>query len=213
MRTKTLLAAATLAAGIASSVAQSNVYSLNVVGYVSQTYDAGYHLIANPLNATNNSIVSILPNVPSFTAVYKFTGGAFSSANTFLFGSWTDPSMTLNPGEGAFLFIPSGGNYTNVYVGEVLQGSLTNVLIPGYNLVGTKVPQAGGVTTTHNLQPAAFDASYQWDDPNNTYHSVNTFLFGSWQPQEPNIKVAEGFWYYNNTASANAWSRNFTVSP
>src|SRR5207249_3273515 len=37
MRTKTLLAAAAmLAAGFASSMAQSNVYSLNVVGYVNR---------------------------------------------------------------------------------------------------------------------------------------------------------------------------------
>jgi hypothetical protein len=208
MRTKTLLAAAILAAGIATSMAQSNVYSLNVVGYVNKTYDAGYHIIANPLNATNNTVPALFPTPPPFAAVIKFVAGNFTAANTFLFGAWTDQAMTLNPGEGAFLYIPSG-NYTNTYVGEVLQGSLTNALVAGYNLVGTMVPQQGGITTVHNLQPAAFDAATQWDDPNKTYFSANTFLFGSWQPGEPNIGVAEGFWY--SSAGANNWIRNFSV--
>jgi hypothetical protein len=210
MRTKTLLAAALLAAGIASSMAQSNVYSLNVVGYVSKTYDTGWQIIANPLNGTNNTIASVIPNPPFFSVVYKFTGGNYSSPNTFA-GGWQDPSMVLSPGEGAWLYVP-GGSFTNVYVGEVLQGSLTNTLIPGYNLVGTKVPQAAGLSSVHNVSPSFFDVTYQYDTVNETYYPANTWA-GSWNPSEPTPAVAEGFWYYNNSGANNDWTRNFTVGP
>ncbi len=205
MRTKTLLAAAILAAGIASSVAQSNVYSLNVVGYVNQTYAANqFHMIANPLNATNNTVGALFPNPPFFATIYKFTGGAYQPANTFL-GAWGDANQTLNPGEGAFLYVPAGTPYTNTYVGEVLQGSLTNVLIPGFNMVGAKVPQLAGLQTVHNLQPGFFDTVYQFQG--GAYLPANTYL-GAWT--EPVIAVAEGFFYYNAN-TANTWIRNFSV--
>ncbi len=52
MRTlKALLCLSALAAGIATTVAQSNVYSLNIVGYVNVPVPSGYSLLANPLKA------------------------------------------------------------------------------------------------------------------------------------------------------------------
>jgi hypothetical protein len=210
MRTKTLLAAVILAAGIATSMAQSNVYSLNVVGYVSKTYDAGFHLIANPLNATNNSVASVLPNPPDFTFLYKYVNGSYENANSFAFGAWDFPNQTLSPGEGAFLLIPAGPNWTNVYVGEVLQGNLTNTLIPGFNMVGAKVPQAAGLQGTHQLQPGDFDIVYQFQ--NHAYLNANGYAFGGWDFGDPVIGVGEGFWYLNQNAQNN-WVRNFTVGP
>jgi hypothetical protein len=209
MRTKTLLAAAAmLAAGFATSLAQSNVYSLNVVGYVNRTYDAGFHMIANPLNTANNAVSNLFPNPPLFTTIYKFTGGAFVTPNTFL-GAWSDPVQALNPGDGAFINIPAGPDYTNTYVGEVLQGSLTNTLIPGFNMVGSKVPQAGTLQTQLGLTPGLFDTVYQFSDATHAYLTPNTFL-GAWGNGEPTIGVAEGF-FYNNGNPANDWVRNFTV--
>jgi hypothetical protein len=54
MRTKALLCAAAVAAGALSAMAQSNVYSLNVVGYVNVPLVGGgaFNMIANPLNNT-----------------------------------------------------------------------------------------------------------------------------------------------------------------
>ena len=73
MRTKLIAAAAILAAGLASSMAQSNVYSLNVVGYVNKTFVAGgFTAAANPLNGTNNSLNTIMKGtqVPDNTLVF-----------------------------------------------------------------------------------------------------------------------------------------------
>jgi len=120
MRTKTLLLTATLgAAGIASSFAQTPVYSQNVVGYVNVQAPAGFSLIANPLdNKTGNNLNTILPGVPVGTTVYKYDGatGFTSSVN---FGTWT-PDLILAPGEGAFIQLAAPATLT--FVGEVTLG-------------------------------------------------------------------------------------------
>ena len=70
MRTKTLLStAALLAAGVATPMAQSsNVYSLNVVGYVNvPVYGGGqYNMICNPLNNANNNITNLFSGSGAF---------------------------------------------------------------------------------------------------------------------------------------------------
>src|SRR5256885_410376 len=66
MRTKTLLStAALLAAGLATSMAQSsNVYSLNVVGYVNAPVITGYNFAANPFDTSDglNKASTVYPN-------------------------------------------------------------------------------------------------------------------------------------------------------
>jgi hypothetical protein len=166
----------------------------------------GFHLIANPLKATNNTVAALFPNPPFLTYIYKYVNGAYETANGFL-GAWDNPNQTLNPGEGAFLLIPAGPAFTNTYVGEVLQGSLTNTLIPGFNMVGTMVPQQGGLQAVHNLQPGFLDYVYQFQ--NHAYLTANGYL-GAWDFGDPVIGVAEGFWYQNANA-ANVWVRNFSV--
>src|SRR5687767_7867980 len=123
MRTKALLLSAALfAAGLTVSTAQS-VYSVNAVGYVNLSLPTGYSMIANPLNTTNNTIGSLLTDLPNFSNLLKWTGSGFNVA-TFAFGAWDQPNITLNPGEGAFVNLGSAATLT--FVGEVMQGSLTN---------------------------------------------------------------------------------------
>src|SRR5256885_10449229 len=62
MRTKVLLGLAVLAAGAATSMAQSNVYSLNIVGYCNVPTPAGYTFQSNPMDNGNNSAVVVIPN-------------------------------------------------------------------------------------------------------------------------------------------------------
>src|SRR5215813_4784313 len=124
MRTKALLCAAALAAGAVSSMAQSNVYSLNVVGYVNVPIagaGAGkFTFIANQLNTTNNTLASLMPAPPDGTTIFKWTGSAFVNSS-FLFGAWSDGTFTLNLGEGGI--VQSTQPFTNTFVGEVKQGA------------------------------------------------------------------------------------------
>jgi len=208
MRTKTLLLTAALsAAGLATSLAQSNVYSLNIVGYVNRVYDPGFHMINNPLVNSNNTVAQLFPNPPFLTTIYKFTAGAFQPANTFL-GAWGDPNQVLAPGEGAFINFPAGPNITNTYVGEVRTGNLTNTLIPGFNMVGSQVPQAGLLQADLGLVPGFLDSVYQFN--NHVYAPANTYL-GSWGGGDPSIAVGEAFWFNNAQPANNNWSRSFTV--
>lgn len=209
MRTKALLlAAAFTTAGIAS-YAQSNVYSVNVVGYVNVTVPAnGYKLIANPLNATNNTIGSLLPSVPANTLFYKYNGGYTSYQFDEFDLSWApNANATLNPGEGGFIRNVTGTPMTLTFVGEVLQGALTNAVPAGYSIRSSKVPQAGAITTVLGYPGAPNDLVYKY---NGGYTSFQFDEFDlSWAPSEPSFEVGEAFFAFRGASSD--WVRNFTV--
>ena len=126
MRTKTLLGAAILAAGLASSMAQSNVYSLNVVGYYNVVIPGGTKvMVANQLNTTNNTLAGVLPGpYADGTIFFNFTGGFAASPWDTDANAWSDGSFDLSVGNGGFLL--SGALQTFTFVGEVPQGSITN---------------------------------------------------------------------------------------
>jgi hypothetical protein len=212
MRTiKALVCAAALAAGLATSLAQSNVYSLNVVGYYNVPLVAGaYTLIANQLNTTNNTIASLLPSPVPGSRILKWTGG------------WTayqfDPDdlvwlpngdATMNPGEGALFQSPSAQTLT--FVGEVEQGALSTTVPTGTYVVRSSiVPQAGLVTTDLRYPAEAGDRVLKWNggwsasqfDPDDL-----VFL-----PSEPTFGVGEGMMIQKAGAASTTWLRNFTVN-
>jgi hypothetical protein len=206
MRTKSLLlTAAVIAAGISASQAQ--VYSVNSVGYVNQSIPAGYTMIANPLNTTNNTIGVLLPDLPSFSSIYKWneTTSQFDIA-TIVFGTWDHPEYTLNPGEGAF--VNTDTPFSITWVGEVRQGNLTNTVPAGYSIRASQVPQAGSVSTL-GLTVGDFDSVYKWNNGANQY-DIYTYVFGSWGPSEPVIGVAESF--FINAGAPFTWNRSFSVN-
>jgi len=201
MRTKTLLAAAVmLAAGLASSMAQSNVYSLNVVGYVNTPLIAGFNLISSPLNTTSNTLNGVF-TAPGFgDTIYKHNGSTFD-ISTYV-GTWS-PDLPLKPGEGVFYL--AGAPLTNTFVGEVLQGSLTNPIPANFSIRSSQVPQAG--TLSELNFPAGFgDTAYFFRGTPRAY-VISTFV-GTWSPDLTNA-VGEAFWI--NAGTAANWTRNFTV--
>src|SRR6267142_5754961 len=110
MRTKTLLCAAALAAGVATSaVAQSNVYSLNVVGYYNVPVAANqYILVGNQLNTTNNTLAGVIPSPPPGATFQAYSGGGLSA---YVFDEfdlvWTpNGNANLAPGQGGYFRSP-----------------------------------------------------------------------------------------------------------
>lgn len=225
MRTKALLlTAAVVAAGIATSAAQS-VYSVNAVGYVNVTVVPGYNLLNNPLNGTNNNhINAVIPSVPDGTLALKWNPSAqqFSPPDNFFaeLGGWVNDSFeptstSLKPGEGFFLQNNSGGALTVTFVGEVPQGSLSNHIVANYGFYGSQVPQAA---TLPSLQfPGGDGMSFiPWDKVGQKYGRPFTYLEGVWYnddfaPQDPSLAVAEGFVLSNPNAPV-GWTRNFSVN-
>lgn len=211
MRTKTLLLTAAIgAAGVATSMAQ--VFSVNAVGYVNVTAKPGFALIANPLKATDNKVSSLLgANVPGGTTVYKYnsTSGQYD-INTFDFGAWSDPNMTLEPGEGAFLSNPGPGDLTITFVGEVPQGQLSNPIPAGFSIRASQVPQSGALDTVLGFPVADGDTIYQFNQTSQNY-DLNTYDFGAWSAgQAPTLAVGESV-FVNKAAAAN-WTRTFSVN-
>jgi hypothetical protein len=218
-----LAAAAAIAAGLATSMAQSNVYSVNVVGYVNKVLagNGKYTAVANPLNNTNNTLSALFggagTGLPNGSQVLKWSPGAGNFTiytKTPFVPGWTGggESATLNPGEGCLIFIPAAsGNYTNTFVGEVLQGSLTNSLLAGYQLVGNKVPVSADVATL-GFAPGAGSQLLKWNTGSQNWDVYTKTIFGlGWSPSVPSLDVAEGF-MVNANAPYN-WVRNFTVGP
>jgi hypothetical protein len=225
MRTKTfLLSAAVIAAGLSVASAQS-VFSVNAVGYVNVPLVAGFQIIANPLNNSNNLLSEILPSVANNTTVYRFnpTNQTFYNASTFFLdpgpppvGVWF-PDAKLAPGEGAFFSSPVAQTLT--FVGEVPQGNLVNSVPPNYSLRSSIVPQSGGISSVLGLTAENNDTVYFFNPANQGYGAALTYFVdpgpppvGVWFPSEPTPAVGQGFWFKNNTGTSRSWTRTFSVN-
>lgn len=221
MRTKTLIAAAAfVAAGIASSMAQSNVYSLNVVGYVNKSFQSGFFVfVSNPLNNNTNSLKDIIPNPPDNTQVWRWLVGAqdLDVANIATYSSalqqWV-PNPQINPGEG--FFVVGGGDFTNTFVGEVSQGALTIPLVGNGNFeaIGSKAPVGGSLTNVLAQYPATDnDQVWTWNtglqDLNVGSISTYSAALSQWTP-DSNIPVGDAFFLVRAGGPVN-YTRNFTV--
>jgi len=177
-----------MAAGLASSIAQSNVYSANVVGYVNVTNGAGnYVMLANPLDNGTNDLPSLLPTAPNGAQVLVFTGGTLQSSSKTK-GIWSQ-NFIIPPGTGFFLNSPTIG--TNTFVGNVAGPSNGIPAQAGITiLVGSPIPFSGSLsdqgTNTMNLNVL----------PNGStiYRLINGALQSS-------------------SKSKGIWSQNFTLNP
>lgn len=210
MRTKALLGLAVIAASAITATAQ-NVYSLNVVGYYNVACPANQLvMIANQLNTANNTIGSLLPAVPPGSLLYKYNGGYTAYNFDDIDNVWLpDGNATLNPGEGAFFKAAAATTVT--FVGEVMQGNLTNgVPINALALRSSMVPQAGGVSSLLGLPGEPGDLLYTYAGGYTAYNFDD--IDNVWLPSEPQIKVGEAFFVKKAASStASQWVRNFTV--
>jgi len=223
MKTKTLvLAAAALTACALTASAQSNVYSLNIVGYVNTTIAPGYNLLANPLdNGAGNISSNLVPaNIPNGTQILVYdpvtTYTTYTKKST---GIWNG-AAAIPPGRGFFVrntnAVAGLQTFTNTFVGNVLAsvpGSVTNTIQPGYNLVGSPYPIGGAFTNvgsnTINLALALPNGSQLLTyDPVTTYTTYTKKSTGIWNGN-PTINVGQGFFIrHTNGASPVTWIQN-----
>jgi hypothetical protein len=213
MRTKTLLLAAllTLSATVAS-FAQSNVYSINVVGYVTVTVtnSSVYRILNTPLGPvsnTNNFITQLIPSAPEGTQVSKL--GAFGYEGvTFAFGSW-DNELPVPVGTGFFIKLGEAGSINITFVGEVQQKTDSNRTLPnGLSLLGSLVPQSGSIINVLQI-PGGEGNQVSRLNTAGDYEGI-TYAFGSWD-NDLDIAIAEGFFYSNISGAPVDWNRNFVI--
>lgn len=238
MRTKTILAgAALLAAGALTSMAQSNVFSLNVVGYENTTLTApGFTLIANQLDSGNNVFSNFFQSLPTGSQVIKWnpnTAAFQIAARVGILNGWNPTSAantTLNPGEACFINLPGSTPRTNTFVGNVVglvptggtnptyTASYTNNLITGFTLLGSTFPASGPIAAAGTgLDITNIPTGSQvikWNPVTQAYAiSTKTAILTGWNPAAtggPTIGVGEGF--FINASTAFTAVQNFTVN-
>jgi hypothetical protein len=232
MRTKVLICAAALAASLASSMAQ-NVYSLNVVGYVNVTVPASQNaVIANPLDATmggtvagGNDITNLFSiasgNIANGSLIYSYnpaTANWNPSIRFSTLGNKWASNFTMPPGNACYYFNNSASTPTVItFVGQVPQGHYTASTIgAGQNaLLGSPIPIGGDITnstTAVGLVPSNGDLLYTFNPATVAWNASSRFstLNHKWSVDYA-INPAQGFFYFNNAATANTWVSNFTV--
>jgi hypothetical protein len=208
-----LLAGAVVFASAAGAMAQGTVFSVNAVGFVNKTFQAQqFTLAANPLVAADNSLNALFASAPDGTQIFKFNPAtqSFQSAVKFATIGFLPSGINLVPGEAAYVKNNSASDFTITFVGNVNQGSLTNSLVPGFNMVSSQVPQAGGIQTDLGYQPGASDQVFKF-----SAGAFSSFLYltsgnGLWLPSEPHIAVGEGVFVKRNLAGN--WTRTFSVN-
>jgi len=220
MRTKTLLLTAALsAAGALTTMAQ--VYSVNIVGYINLTAPTGFSMLANQLNNNpDNTLGNLLPNVTENTQVFKFnrsSGGfdaSFFSADN---PGWSNPSFTLNPGEGCFFYVdpqfnPNTGQPLTL-VGEVKL--VSDVAVdPGFQIVSSVIPQSALVDDLGYV-PRENDQIYRFN------HGTGGFDAYFWSADNPGWSsppipnIGESFFLFADQqfGGSRTWHRSFIVGP
>lgn len=209
-------------------MAQSNVYSLNVVGYINLSLTNGYQMVANQLDldgtGTNNTLGSVFStNLPNLTQVLAWTASSQSfvlatyRASTGAFAGDTADvtSMGIQPGEGVFVSLsPAAAPTTVTLVGTVLQaGSGVSYSLPtGYSIASSQAPLAGGVQTTLGYPAGNLDQVLTWSIPASSYVlSTYRASTGAWSGGEPQIGVGESFFVNVHAATGVTWTNTFTV--
>jgi len=215
MKAKTLLiAAAALAAGVMTSHAQ--VYSQNIVGYINVPLTPGYNLIANQLDVdgtgTNNSIYTAVgTNLPNGTIVQAWNGAGYSSTKfAAASGKWNVNNSVItnamNPGVGFFIQIPGAVGTNVTFVGNVITGTNVYPVVPGFQIISSSGPVAGGITTVNNYHANKNDIVEVWNGAGYTSHKWSGTAWGA---GEPVLNVGQSV--FLDAAAATNWTQILNV--
>jgi hypothetical protein len=216
MRTKALVGLAVLAAGAATCLAQGNVYSLNIVGYVNVPLEANkFALIANPLtpsggNTYNTNNIVLGADVTDAT-IYKWTGSSYAQSIWYGGDVGWDPAADLPVGD-AF-FIKSAQATTITFVGEVATGTVSQTIPTGTSLKANKVPvsEPWPLKANGNID----DTIYTWSG---TGWNSTWIYYGATEgwiealgagPDGPTLAPGQGVAYTSKGATALTWTRTF----
>jgi hypothetical protein len=210
-----LLSIGAIAMAVVNASAQTNVYSLNVVGYANIGFGQGDNWIGNPLDNTPNTLSNLfIGGAPVGTTIslWNSTLDLFTLASTFDGTSWSS-DLTLAPGMGVLLNTPSP--FTNTFVGNVLDfnGSLYDGITlhqpppfagsPGTYLFSSKAPAtlSGHVFNTTLGQFSVFESiigrapqngeQVTTLDPLTQNTHTSTFMNGSWVNGDPVLPLGE----------------------
>jgi len=237
MRTKLIVTAAVLAAGIATSMAQGNVYSLNVVGYYNVTVVGGgkFNHVANQLKAGGNTLQEVLPpSVPladnGVIVVTLTPSGALhedvTDGTSWFDNASGDPTgtVTMLPPGTSFFFNNPNATIVQTFVGEVPQGDVSQKYLkaPGLNVCASVVPQQLDLSVANGFpMPADQSLKIYWHDTASNLYTfyvtdgadgITWYNDANGDPATLTPPVGKGLFIENSSATTYAWTRNFTVN-
>ena len=141
-------------------------------------------------------------------------------------------TITVNPGSAVWFDNTTANAKTLTFVGQVPQGSLTNTIVPGYNLISSAVPTSGNLCSntitaltgyTVNDKVSMYDPSAKfahsgiggiYSTAPSSGKSHGTGYNNNWGPTDPmTYAPSQGFYYFNSTAGNYVWVENFSVNP
>ncbi len=228
MRTiKGLLCTAALVASIGASMAQSNVYSLNVVGYVTKTVTAGqWYMMSNPLKTGDNTSGVVMTGLSGDplnwdnSLIYPWNGG-YGDPDTFVgaLNMWIPGTLDLTPGNG--FFFQAGASGTITFVGEVVTNNDVTIPQNGWSMVGSAFPSTNSIVACGFIGQddgnGRNDLVYRWISGG--YADPSTYVGGlGWVGSDsptfdgPVLDLAEAC-FYNNTQTAPVhYVKHFTIN-
>jgi hypothetical protein len=159
--------------------------------------------------------------------VYVFdesTGGFFPAAQWSPvpgvgFGTGATTTKEVPPGQGAFVFDPdTTGQRTLTFVGQVMQGTLSNPLPVGFSIRANQVPQAGS-PDSFGLPGTPGDRLFKFNKATGGYDTYQYAgaPFNAWRNSAgvsgplPSIGVGEAFFMFR-ASTAGTWNRTFNVN-
>jgi hypothetical protein len=168
--------------------------TVSVCSY-SLTLQPGWNLIANQC-ANRNTVAWLLPDMPEGTQLVKWNQGAQSYDAPNLFTAdpgWNDPSQSLAPGEGAWLFNPETTSFRITITGGPNVPSLPLALAGGLHLVSRQTNAPGGYRDIVVADPPEGTIVYRWNASARQFSMAN-FMEGLWLPEELVAGVGEALW-------------------
>jgi hypothetical protein len=175
-------------------------------------------LIANQLDAPNNTVAALLTpmasgvSVPNGTKLFKYNGTSFVEYD-WDGSTWSNNggSQSLAPGDAALLQNVNDAAMEITFVGLVREGQQTITLTAGQSaLVSSIIPQAGGVQSALGYVPSPGDTVQLWTDA-----GFSSYTFDQWDliwgPSEPVLDVGGGCMII--PAENGSWTRNYSPCP
>jgi hypothetical protein len=230
MRTKTIILSAACGLLAAAAANADSVYSVNVVGYVNNSFPANtWKIIGNPLKTANNylsEVFSSMTDADGGTTLYIWDAST-SKYTSYIYYGVTDGWANLNtdadansvvfaPGVGAWIIFVNAAK-TVTYVGDVSQGTLSESILAGWNQVASIVPQASDIISLGLTNPTAGDYFYKYTTSTSKPWQSSIYIpdDGGWEDLTtgelgtPTLDVGEGAWYY--ALAPITWTRTFSV--
>ena len=182
-------------------------YAARAIGYVTLTLPSGKSLIANPLANGGNRISDILPSVPAGSTLAKFNPATGKwETNTFT-DAWSQPGMTLAPGEGAVL--DNKGDAFDVLLAGFTAWKKTSLSLPAGDSVVSPRLAKGGLLSSRLGLPLAEGLVVKLLNNATGGYDAYTVSNGAWSPGEPSVALGQAF--IVTAPSALNWSHDPTL--